>query len=325
MIDVGTIRAALDRTLLATSLDKLGRKQAGKVRDNYVTADGRRYVVTTDRVSAFDRVLGALPLKGQVLQHTSNFWFERTADIAPNHLIRTLDPNVVEVTECTPLHVEMVVRAYLTGVTATSIWTHYSEGRREFCGHRLPDGLRKNEPLPERLLTPSSKALGGQHDVSMSRAQLVAAGLVTAADFDQAAELCLSLFRFGEHLCAERGLILVDTKYELGRDATGALRVIDEVHTPDSSRFWRADSYQRLLAQGAEPESLDKEYLRRWLADRGYRGDGEPPPIPDEVRVEAARRYIEAGEAITGADFAPNLEEPLARMARNIGLDRSRA
>jgi phosphoribosylaminoimidazole-succinocarboxamide synthase len=270
-------------------------------------------------------VLGTLPLKGQVLQHTSNFWFERTADLAPNHLIRTLDPNVVEAVPCAPLRAEMVVRAYLTGVTATSIWTHYAQGKREFCGHRLPDGLRKNERLPMLLLTPSSKGLEGQHDVSMSREELVAAGLVTAADFDQAAALCLSLFRYGQQLCAERGLILVDTKYELGHDAGGTLRVIDEVHTPDSSRFWRAQSYEQQLSRGAEPESLDKEYLRRWLVDHGYRGEGEPPPIPSEVRIEAARRYIEACEAITGTGFVPNLEEPLARMLRALRLDRGPA
>jgi phosphoribosylaminoimidazole-succinocarboxamide synthase len=320
MIDVETIRAALDRPLLTTSFDRLGRKEVGKVRDNYVTDDGRRYLVTTDRVSAFDRVLGALPLKGQVLQHASSFWFERTAHIAPNHLVRTLDPNVIEALECTPLRVEMVVRAYLTGVTSTSIWTHYQQGKREFCGHRLPDGLRKNEPLPSPLITPSSKGLDGQHDVSMSRAELTAAGLVTAADFDAAAELCMALFRFGQQLCAERGLILVDTKYELGRDATGTLRVIDEMHTPDSSRFWRAESYAQRMAEGAEPESFDKEYLRRWLVDHGYRGEGPPPAIPDEVRVEAARRYIEACQAITGSTFAPDLDEPVARMTRNLGL-----
>jgi phosphoribosylaminoimidazole-succinocarboxamide synthase len=320
MIAVETIRAALDRPLLATSLAGLGRKLTGKVRDSYVTADGRRYVVTTDRVSAFDRVLGALPLKGQVLQQVSTFWFEHSANIAPNHLLRTVDPNVIEAVECTPLHVEMVVRAYLTGVTSTSIWTHYAEGKREFCGHRLRDGLRKNEPLPAPLLTPSTKALEGQHDASLSRAELLATGLVTADDFESAAEICLSLFRFGQRLCAERGLILVDTKYELGRDAAGTLRVIDEMHTPDSSRFWRAASYADRMAAGAEPESFDKEYLRRWLVEHGYRGEGEPPAIPAEVRIEAARRYIEACEAITGASFVPDLGEPLGRMARNLGL-----
>ena len=324
MIDVETIRAALNRPLLATSLAGLGRKLTGKVRDSYVTADGRRYVVTTDRVSAFDRVLGALPLKGQVLQHVSTFWFEHTADIAPNHMLRTVDPNVIEAVECTPLRVEMVVRAYLTGVTSTSIWTHYAQGKREFCGHRLPDGLRKNEPLPEPLVTPSSKALEGEHDVSLSRAELIAAGVVTAADFDAAADIGLGLFRFGQRLCAERGLILVDTKYELGRDAAGTLRVIDEIHTPDSSRFWRTASYADRMAAGAEPESFDKEYLRRWLVEHGYRGEGEPPAIPAEVRIEAARRYIEACEAITGARFVPDLSEPLARMARNLGLDQGR-
>lgn len=321
MVDVSTIREALPVPLAKTALDRLGAKYAGKVRDNYTTEDGRRFIVTTDRISAFDRVLGTLPLKGQVLQHTSNFWFDRTASMVPNHLLAVPDPNVVEARECQPLAVEMVVRAYLTGVTSTSIWTHYSQGKREFCGHRLPDGLHKNEPLAAPLLTPSSKAPQGKHDVSMSRSELLEAGVISPEDFDMAAALAMELFRFGQQHCADRGLILVDTKYEFGKDADGAIRIIDEIHTPDSSRFWRAASYQPRLSRGEEPESFDKEYLRRHLADRGFSGDGPIPPIPDEVRVEAARRYIEACETITGAPFVPDLDEPAARISRNLSIE----
>ncbi|MBW2523046.1 MAG: phosphoribosylaminoimidazolesuccinocarboxamide synthase [Deltaproteobacteria bacterium] len=321
MADVEVIRRALGHPLAETHFEQLGERYRGKVRDNYTTEDGRRYLITTDRISAFDRVVGTLPLKGQVLQHTSQFWFDATGDIAPNHVLTVPDPNVVEARACQPLAVEMVVRAYITGVTSTSIWTHYQQGKRVFCGHQLPDGLRKNERLEEPLLTPSSKAPQGGHDVSMSRQELLDAGAITAADFDAAAEIAMALFRFGQRHCEQRGLILVDTKYEFGKDADGVLRVIDEVHTPDSSRFWRAASYEERLAAGREPESFDKEYVRRWLAEAGFRGDGPIPEIPDEVRTEAARRYIEACETITGAPFEPDLTDPLPRMHRNLKLD----
>ncbi len=320
MVDIDPIRTALHKPLERTALEALGRRTVGKVRESYVTEDGRRYLVTTDRVSAFDRVIGTLPLKGQVLQQVSNYWFAETAAMVPNHILGVPDPNVVEARECQPLGAEMVVRAYLTGVTKTSIWTHYAQGQRTFCGHRLPDGLRKNEPLAEPILTPSTKAPKGQHDVSMSRQELIDGGHITAADFDAAAELAMTLFRFGQQRCAERGLILVDTKYEFGKDPDGTLRVIDEVHTPDSSRFWYAESYQARLSEGKEPTSFDKEYLRRYLAEQGFDGDGPVPTIPEAVRVEAARRYIEACETVTGAAFVADVEEPTERIRRNLGL-----
>jgi phosphoribosylaminoimidazole-succinocarboxamide synthase len=320
MLDNEALRAALRTTLEVTHLDALGRKYEGKVRDNYTTADGRRYIVTTDRISAFDRVLGTLPLKGQVLNLLAAHWFEATKDIAPNHVISVPDPNVVEAVECTPLPVEMVMRAYVTGVTSTSIWTAYERGERVFCGHRLPDGLRKNEKLPAPILTPSTKAEKGGHDVSASRGEIIASGVVSARDFDAAAEIASALFAFGQKRCAERGLILVDTKYEMGKTKDGRVVVIDEIHTPDSSRFWFAGTYAERLSRGEEPESFDKEYVRRWLAATGFRGDGPIPPIPDDVRVEAARRYIEAYETITGTSFVPDLEDPAVRIPRRLGL-----
>jgi phosphoribosylaminoimidazole-succinocarboxamide synthase len=322
MVDKETIAAALGRTLEHTDLAALGKKYEGKVRDNYTTADGRRFIVVTDRISAFDRVLGTLPLKGQVLNRLAAFWFELTRDVAPNHMISTPDPVVLEAHECAPLPVEMVMRAYVTGVTSTSIWTHYARGERVFCGHRLPDGLRKNERLREPILTPSTKAPKGGHDISASREEILAMGHIDAADFDEAARMAHALFACGQRWCAERGLVLVDTKYEFGKDAKGRIVVIDEIHTPDSSRFWFASSYADRFARGEDPESFDKEYVRRYLAGLGFKGDGAIPPIPDDVRIEATRRYIEAFEKITGSTFLPNLEDPAERIPRNLGLAR---
>ncbi|MRG92035.1 phosphoribosylaminoimidazolesuccinocarboxamide synthase [Polyangium spumosum] len=320
MVDTDTLRNALRTTLDHTDFGALGAKYEGKVRDNYTTGDGRRYLVATDRISAFDRVLGTLPLKGQVLNLLAAHWFEATKHIAPNHVISVPDPNVVEAVECAPLPVEMVVRAYVTGVTSTSIWTHYARGERVFCGHRLPDGLRKNDRLPAPILTPSTKAPKGGHDVSASREEILAEGVVSARDFDEAAAMVMALFAFGQERCEERGLILVDTKYELGKTKDGRIVVIDEIHTPDSSRFWFAGTYDERRAGGEEPESFDKEYVRRWLAAAGFSGDGPIPAIPDEVRIEAARRYIEAFETITGQAFVPNLEDPQARIRRNLKI-----
>lgn len=319
-VDVETLRRGLGLTLERTSFFELGPKVEGKVRDSYLPGDGRRILVTTDRISAFDRVLGTLPFKGQVLNQLSAWWFEQTRSVAPNHLRAVPDPSVTIAIECEPLPVEWVVRAYLTGVTSTSIWTHYARGEREFCGHRLPDGLKKNEPLPEPILTPSTKAEKGGHDESVSRATLLERGVIDEETFDRAAAIALALFARGQRICAERGLILVDTKYELGRAPDGSLVVIDEVHTPDSSRIWLAGSYEARLSRGEEPESFDKEYVRRWLAAQGFTGDGPIPPIPDDVRVEAARRYIEACEAIRGEAFVPDLSPPLDRIRASLGL-----
>jgi phosphoribosylaminoimidazole-succinocarboxamide synthase len=320
MVDTETLRAALAVTLDATSLDALGAKYEGKVRDNYATQDGRRYIVVTDRISAFDRVLGTLPLKGQVLNGLAAFWFERTRHVAPNHLISVPDPSVTVARECQPLPVEMVMRAYVTGVTSTSIWTHYQRGVRVFCGHALPEGLRKNERLPAPILTPSTKAPKGGHDISASREEILAMGHIEARDFDAAAEMAAALFEHGQAWCRERGLILVDTKYEFGKDADGNIVVIDEIHTPDSSRFWFSATYEDRFGRGEDPESFDKEYVRRYLAGLGFKGDGPIPAIPDEVRVEAARRYIEAFETITGAAFTPDLTDPAVRIPKNLGL-----
>jgi phosphoribosylaminoimidazole-succinocarboxamide synthase len=212
------------------------------------------------------------------------------------------------------------MRAYLTGVTTTSIWYHYQNGGRLFCGHKLPDGMRKNQKLDKAILTPSTKAAKGGHDQSVSRAEILAAGTLSADDFDRAGEMCARIFAFGQSLAAQRGLILVDTKYEIGRRVDGSLCFIDEVHTPDSSRYWYADDYQARFERSDEPRGLDKEYLRRVLADQGYRGDGPPPSLSDEVRCEAARRYIALYELVTGRGFVPDFEEPAGRIRRNLAI-----
>ncbi len=309
----------LAHTLERTDLEGLGAKYEGKVRDCYLPGDGKRILITTDRISAFDRVLGTLPYKGQILNRVAAFWFEATKDIAESHLLAVPDPNVTVGIDCTPLPVELVMRSYLTGVTSTSIWTHYAAGKRTFAGHALPEGMKKNEPLPAAILTPSTKApfstdAHAAHDVTVSKAELLAMGELSEADFEAAAAIAHRLFARGRALAASRGLILVDTKYEMGKTPDGRIVVIDEIHTPDSSRYWKADTYEARMREGSEPDSFDKEYVRRWLAEVGFKGDGPIPTIPDAVRIEASRRYAEAAEAISGEPFVPDAREPIARL-----------
>jgi phosphoribosylaminoimidazole-succinocarboxamide synthase len=255
-----------------------------------------------------------------VLNQLAAFWFDRTRTVAPNHLISVPDPCVSIVRELRALPVEFVMRGYLTGSTSTSIWTAYARGERSYCGQALPDGLRAHEPLPVPLLTPTTKAPRGEHDELTSREEIIAGGTLSEEIFDAAARLAHQLFAEGQRWATSRGLILVDTKYEIAQDADGRLVVIDEIHTPDSSRYWYRDRYERALAEGRTPEALDKEYVRRWLGEKGYRGDGPPPELPIDVRCEAARRYIEAYEQITGRDFEPDTEDPLKRIPRNLGI-----
>src|SRR5688500_9151734 len=322
-----TLRAQLDRTLDRTDFHALGGRGAlgrydGKVRDCYLDPDhGERIIVVTDRLSAFDAVVGTIPFKGQVLNQLAQHWFERTKDLAKNHVVAVPDPNVMVVREVRPLAAEFVMRAYLTGVTSTSIWRAYERGDRTLCAHPLPDGMRKNQALRGgAILTPSTKAAKGDHDVSVSRAELLGSGKVSESEFDRAADVAARLFACGQREAAARGLILADTKYELGVDAAGDIVVIDEIHTPDSSRYWYAEDYAARLERGEEPRSLDKEYVRRWLSgDAKWEGDGPPPVMPDDVRVEAARRYITSYELVTGKAFVPSLGDPVARIAGVLG------
>ena len=323
MTDDAILRAQLGHTLDNTPFTRLGGRVVdryiGKVRDCLMTG-GERIIIVTDRLSAFDAVVGTIPFKGQVLNQLAQFWFEHTKAIAPNHMLRVPDPNVMIARECTPLPVELVMRAYLTGVTSTSIWKAYEAGARTFCGHAIPDGMRKNEPLPAPILTPSTKAAKGDHDVSVSRADILAMGKIDAAVFDRAAAIAATLFAEGQRHAAKQGLILADTKYEMGLDGAGNIVVIDEIHTPDSSRYWYANDYAERLARGDEPRSLDKEFIRRWLAGEAkWSGDGPPPVMPDEIRIEAARRYIASFELVTGTTFVPDARPPLPRIAAAIG------
>ena len=286
----------------------------GKVRVSYALpaasgvdshGEGRRLFVTTDRLSAFDRIIAGVPYKGQVLNQLAAWWFGVTADIVPNHVIDVPDPNVLVARAATPLPVEVVVRGYITGVTSTSLWRQYDDGAREIYGHRFPDGLRKNTALHTALVTPTTKGNDGAHDEPLSVADVVERGLVPARRWGEVVEAALQLFRRGQERAAAVGLILADTKYEFGTAADGSLLLIDEMHTPDSSRYWVADSYDHRLAAGEEPESLDKEVVRRALLEAGYRGDGEPPVLPAEVWAETTRRYVQAFERLTGTTFVP--------------------
>lgn len=280
-------------------------RECGKVRDIFMLPDGRRILVTTDRLSAFDRVLTAVPFKGQVLNQLSAFWFARTADIIPNHLLDVPDPNVALVRECELFPVEVIVRGYITGVTQTALWYRYSLGERHIYGYHFPEGLHKNDPLPEPIITPTTKGRAGEHDERLTCAEVVERGLLDAATWEQVQAAALAIFKRGQELALRGGLILVDTKYEFGRAPDGTVMLVDEVHTPDSSRFWVAETYEERLAQGAEPENFDKEFLRLWYAERGYRGDGEPPAATEELIVQVSQRYIACYEKLTGEPFVP--------------------
>ncbi|HUZ77956.1 MAG TPA: phosphoribosylaminoimidazolesuccinocarboxamide synthase, partial [Chloroflexota bacterium] len=291
-------------TLDRTDFGHLGIRHEGKVRDSYVHGDVRT-IVTTDRVSAFDRLLGTIPFKGQVLNEIANYWFDATSDIVSNHLLEVLDPNVVRVRECAPVPLEFVVRAYITGVTTTSLWFNYEAGARNIAGNLLPEGLRKNERLQAPILTPTTKF--EVHDRNISRGDAIAEGFVTADLFDRCAGVCFRLFARGAEVAAQRGLILVDTKYELGL-LGDEIVLMDEVHTPDSSRYWYADSYDELFRENQDQRALDKEPLREWMVERGFRGDGEAPVMTDELRIATATRYILLAEKLTQRPFeAPEL------------------
>ncbi len=293
-------------------------KASGKVRDWYTLEGERRLIVTTDRLSAFDRVLARVPYKGQVLNQLSAWWFEQTGGIISNHLLSVPDPNAAVVVAARPFPVEVIVRGYITGVTSTALWYRYSLGEREIYGYRFPEGLRKNEALPEPIITPTTKGVGGAHDERLTCAEVVQKGLLDAAAWDEVQAAALAVFRRGQEVARRAGLILVDTKYEFGRAPDGRILLIDEVHTPDSSRFWKAESYAARLAAGEEPENFDKEFVRIAYAEQGYRGDGEPPVMPAELWAAAAQRYIAIYEMLTGDRFAPGAYPVAPRLLGNL-------
>jgi phosphoribosylaminoimidazole-succinocarboxamide synthase len=309
----------LGGTLDSTSFVHLGAPHRGKVRDSYIDS-GIRTIVTTDRQSAFDRVLGTIPFKGQALSAIANFWFAATADIVPNHVLEVPDPNVIRARECELVALEFVVRGYITGVTKTSLWFNYEKGQREIAGNRLGEGLRRNERLPRPILTPTTKL--EEHDRNISRSDAIGDGLITEALFDHIAARSFELFARGTQVAAARGLILVDTKYEFGV-LDDDIVLIDEIHTPDSSRFWYADTYEELFATGKDQRALDKEPLREWFVERGFRGDGPAPEMPDEVRVATASRYIALAEEITQRPFEATPQTARDRVWSLFGSTRS--
>ncbi|MFO7949562.1 MAG: phosphoribosylaminoimidazolesuccinocarboxamide synthase [Candidatus Fermentibacteraceae bacterium] len=316
MVSRDTIRRNLDSCLTDTTGLGLPGRVEGKVRDIYDLGN-RLVLITTDRQSAFDRVLAQVPFKGQVLNLVSAWWFEQTADIVPNHVIDVPDPTATLAQKCRPFPVEFVVRGYLTGSTSTSAWTLYHQGERNICGNVLPDGMRKNQRFPEPIITPTTKS--DEHDESITPEGIVEQGLMTAGDWEKASSIALALFGRGMELASRNGLILVDTKYEMGTDDEGNIVLIDEIHTPDSSRYWLADSYQERFAAGEKPESIDKEFLRLWFRERcDPYAEEELPQPPDDLVVELSTRYIRLYEMITGREFSPATGDPIERLRRNL-------
>lgn len=293
-------------------------RRDGKVRASWACGPDQRLIVTTDRLSAFDRVLAGVPYKGQVLNQLAAWWFEHTADIIANHVVSIPDPNALVAREARPLPVEVVVRGHITGVTDTSLWGMYSDGARSMYGYEFPDGLRKNMALPEHIVTPTTKAEHGGHDVPLTCDEVVSGGHLPAELWEQVMTAALAIFARGVELGERSGLMLADTKYEFGLTADDQLILIDEVHTPDSSRWWVAESYERRLADGDEPESLDKEVVRRAFADIGYKGDGPVPEVPSEVWSATTARYIMAYERLTGSPFEAGAYPVQPRLTDNL-------
>lgn len=322
MIDQDSLLGLLPQAFESSNLG-LPRRESGKVRDWYPLAGGRRLIVTTDRLSAFDRILACVPYKGQVLNQLSNWWMKRSADIIPNHLLEEPDPNASVVLAVQPVMVEVIVRGYISGVTSTALWYRYSLGERDIYGYRFPDGLIKNQALHEPIITPTTKGGESGHDERLTCAEVVEKGLLDAATWDAIQAAALGLFRRGQELAAQAGLILVDTKYEFGVDSDGSVLLIDEIHTPDSSRYWRADSYLERMEGGEEPENFDKEFIRLEYAARGYRGEGTPPLMSPELWAAASQRYIRIYEMLTGVSFEPGeypVDARLERAIRKAGL-----
>ena len=294
------------RILSEAHFPELPNYYRGKVRENYDLPDGSRIIISTDRLSAFDRILTCIPYKGQVLTQTARYWFEQTRDICPNHVIDYPDPNVVVGKRLNILPVEVVVRGYLAGTTGTSILTLYKKGQREMYGITLPDGMRDNQILPEPIITPTSKEFDGGHDEPLTPAQIIGQGLLTSAQWQTLSNYALALFARGQDIARKRGLILVDTKYEFGTDENGTIILADEIHTPDSSRYWLAESYQDRFEKGARPESFDKDFVRAWVTERCDPYKDDIPEIPPELVEQTSKVYIRAYEAITGTHFVPD-------------------
>lgn len=317
MISIDQLTQLLPSALQESSLPLL-HKASGKVRDWYDLPDGKRLIITTDRLSAFDRVLAAVPYKGQVLNQLSAWWFEQTRDIVPNHLISLPDPNAAVVNIAEPFPVEVIVRGYVTGVTSTALWYRYSIGERKIYGYEFPEGLQKNQALPEPIITPTTKGSATGHDERLTCAEVIEKGFLDKQTWDKVQAAALEIFKCGQEVARRAGIILVDTKYEFGRAADGSVILIDEIHTPDSSRFWKADSYEERFAAGKDPENFDKEFVRLAYAEKDYRGDGVIPSMPDELWISASERYIQIYEMLTGQEFVPGRYPIQERLLENL-------
>ncbi len=305
MVTPKTILAAIPKTLNAIDLPTLGKKYQGKVRDFYILKD-KRVTITTDRQSAFDLILGQIPFKGAVLNQLAAFWFEKTKDIVPNHMISVPDPNVLVSKNCQPIPIEMVVRGYLSGVANTSIWYSYEKNERNIYGITFPDGMHKNQKLPTNIITPTTHPAAGsnKHDERLTRDEIIKQKIVDKQLYEQMEKIALELFAFGQKWCEQHGLILVDTKYEFGL-YNGKLTLIDEIHTPDSSRFWIAKTYKERIKQGKEPENFDKEFIRLWYTKRVDPYKDKIPQMSEELVVQTAQRYIKTYEMLTEKTFEP--------------------
>ncbi|MEV2264965.1 phosphoribosylaminoimidazolesuccinocarboxamide synthase [Nonomuraea africana] len=308
----------VDNCLTTAEYSELPGFSRNKVRDAYQLPNRRRLLISTDRQSAFDQVVAAVPYKGQVLTQTARYWFDQTEDICPNHVISYPDPNVVMVKDLDMVPIEMVVRAYLTGSTNTSAWPMYARGERVLYGHEFPDGMKKNQKLPTPIITPATKPINGGHDAPTTEAEILENRLVTPEQWHELAEKSLALFARGQELAAEKGLILVDTKYEFGFDENGTVVIADEIHTSDSSRFWIAETYEERFAAGDEPDSLDKEFLRLWISSQCDPYTEPIPEIPVETLMEFSGKYVALFERLTGLEFEkPDPQVPVRDRIRD--------
>lgn len=308
-MDKATIEHHIARILEKTDFKNLGEKKQGKVRDVYIQPD-KLILISTDRHSSFDRIIAHIPFKGQVLTQISHWWFKQTRDIIQNHILAMPDPNVIVAKKCKVIPIEMVVRGYITGVTGTSLWTLYDKGQRDFGDFTLPDDMKKNQKLEKPVLTPTTKS--DEHDRPISGKQAVAEGMLDQTTWDKVADASLKLFERGQKIASDKGLILVDTKYEFGLTNEGELMLIDEIHTPDSSRYWKLDSYQQKIDAGQEPEYFDKEFLRLWFkAHCDPYKDANLPKTPADMVVELSHRYIKIYEQITDQKFEADLNTPI--------------
>ena len=306
------IKEQLNHTLNESTLENLGRHYKGKVRDNYYM-NNKILMVTSDRVSAFDCVLGTIPFKGQILSDIAKFWFDKTADIVPNHFIESVDPQVLLVKEAKPLPVEVIVRRYITG----SLWRDYQTSKHHVYDLPFRDDLKENERFVAPILTPSTKEDYGKHDQPISRGKIIKQGLVDQAIYEQAEDYALKLFNRGEEWAHQQGLILVDTKYEFGL-VDGKLIVIDEIHTPDSSRYWIKDEYESRFKNGEKQLMLDKENIRQWLIKKGFSGEGTPPDLDDDIRIFLSEKYIELYNILTNKTFVPQVGDVSKRIISNL-------